>query len=71
MNLKAKIEEWEKTKKEIGKWPWGDENDDYDQAMQALKEAAEIMKDSKSDPDQERYYEHPEKEWLKRWGFEG
>lgn len=68
MNLKAKIEEWEKTKKEIGKWPWGDENDDYDQAMQALKEAAFILKVHSDFTEKNEHC--PDRDWLKKWGFD-
>lgn len=109
MNLKQKIEEWEKTKKEISPWPWAEINagdivdskekqvilsfhhneslqyrlgknaevnlsfitsapENYDAAMQALKEAAFILK---VHSDFSEKNEHcPDRDWLKKWGFE-
>ena len=113
MNLKQKIEEWEKTKKEISPWPWAEINagdivdskekqvilsfhhneslqnrlgknaevnlsfitsapENYDAALQALKEAAEVIKHILFHEDYMFDFESNEKMkgWLKKWGFE-
>lgn len=67
MNLKQKIEEWERDREGIVRvmsveMKYGESFlDMYNQAMQALKEAAEIM---------DREGELDSVNWLKKWGFE-
>lgn len=111
MNLKEKIEEWEKTKHEISPWPWAEISagdildskekqvilsfhhneslqyrlgknaevnlsfitsapENYDAAMQALKEAAEVIDGLMGHPETECPCPVLAKRWRKKWGFE-
>lgn len=72
MNLKQKIEEWGKFKVQPLKYLEVVKPTNFEQTVegfiQALKEAAFILKVHSDFSEMNEYC--PDREWLKKWGFE-
>ena len=82
MNLKQKIEEWEikESRNKLLSWEGGqhpyfihenfliDSSKNYNEIMQALKEAAKIIKVQSDFTGKDEY--NPNGDWLKKWGLE-